>query len=183
MTGRLLRPSWRRALGALTVVAVAGAAWTAPGLTASAAEEPFTPGAGLIEAAPYGVNIVYNNANVGLTVAGASASYSSTSAEATATPFGFGLANLVAAITLCGEHPVPDGAFGTPIEAKSDDGGGQPVDVRGGTDGPFAFGAGHARAVAGADALAETKAASLDIPGLATIEGGRADARATTRRT
>ena len=56
----------RAALATTTVLSlVAAALWTAPSAAAQA-EARFTPGNALAEASPLGVNLVYNDANVGV---------------------------------------------------------------------------------------------------------------------
>ena len=83
----------RRVLAVATTLSLAAALWT--GHPVARAQATYTPGSGLAESAPFGVNLVYNNANVGLSAAASSATYAATTAKAAATPFAFGLASLV----------------------------------------------------------------------------------------
>jgi hypothetical protein len=173
-------PTRRAALVVATTAAFVGTLWTAHPLIAHADVTTYTPGTGLAETAPFGVNVVYNNANVGFAAAVSNATYGSTSAKATATPYGFGLASLVAAVTLCGEHPIPPNAMPVPLTANSDEGDGQLVEKRAGQDQGFSFGAAHVRAAPGADAQTDTSAFGVDVAGMATVSGGEAHARAST---
>ena len=174
-----MRPNRRAALAAASVLSlVAALLWTTQ--PSAHAEVTYAPGSGLAETAPFGVNVVYNNANIGLVVAQSNAGFASTSAKATATPFGFGLANLVAAITLCGEHPIPSGLMPAALIANSDEGNGQPVERYAGDTQGFALGSAHVRAASGADAQADTLAFALDLAGIAAVSGGESHTRATS---
>ena len=88
--------------------------------------------------------------------------------------------NLIAAVTLCGEHPIPPEAMPTPLTANSDDGDGQPVERSAGGDQGFALGAAHVRAAPGADAQADTVAFGIDLAGIAAVSGGESHTRATS---
>lgn len=179
---RRTRLSWRVCVagglvGAMVVTGLAPGPARAQNDQAAA----YLPGAALAEAQPFILNMVYNNANIGLGVSAASSAFVSTTAKASASPFTFGLTQLLSSLKVCNEFAIPPEALPRATTVSSDEGDGGPVELTTGNDGgPLKVAQGRVRAVPNAQADATVAALSLDLPGLVTLAGGSATTKAVS---
>jgi hypothetical protein len=159
---------------------VTGAAALAPGAARAQTDDgAYVAGAAIAEAQPFIVNMVYNNANIGLGVSAASSTFSSSTAKASASPFTFGLTLLLSSLKVCDQIAIPGELLPVATTANSDDGDGGPVEATTGTDdGALRVAAGRVRAVPDATADATVTALDFDLPGLVALTGGSATTHA-----